>query len=168
MNNYPSWYSTLSSIGNNLQFNSPVPIFNFNQPMIITPSSNNNNNYPTIAKDFLVQYSSSSTLGISCIGNYYNSDTSCSIHVHQATNHILAEAIGHGNFKTKLEEIGITTMKYSNITYTAQPLGKQSILITYFGQVEINSKLYMFDSTIILRLSIGTPKIANHILQIFM
>lgn len=174
--NYPSWFSTLQNISENLnrvlheqsEHNSQTSPFSLAQAMQMSPIPLNTN-YKDIAQDFIMNYSISNNFGFICVANYYNSDAMCSIHIHKGINeHILHETNGHSNFKNKLAELGITTLKYSNITFTPQPLGKNSILINYFGNVEINTKIYVFDSTIVLKLDLSPPRITNHVLQIFM
>jgi hypothetical protein len=127
-----------------------------------------NQNYKTIAQDFITQYSSANALGFACVGSFYNSEAICTLHIHKATEHMLFETAGYTATKNKLAELGITVLKYSGVTFTAQPVGRHSVLITYHGQIDVNGKNYSFDSTVVVKIGIAVPSIINQMLQIFM
>jgi hypothetical protein len=159
MNNYPLWYPSLQAI-------------NMNSMQIIPSTSNtdsSNHNYQQIAKDFLEKYvTATNNLGISCTAYYYTTDARFSIHLHQGVINQLYEIVGHNNFRAKLSELGILLMKYNGLIPTIQPLGKNSILITFYGQAEINGKMYNIETVFVARLVSESPRIVNHIVNIFM
>lgn len=126
-----------------------------------------NYNYPNISKDFLEKYISANSLGIGFIDHYYNSDTLCSIRLHILLTTQLHEVIGHINFRNKLHDLGIHNLRYYDIKYTAQPLGKSKILINFNGYVEINRKYHQVVSSIVLKMVLGTPRIVNQMLTIY-
>jgi hypothetical protein len=125
-----------------------------------------NYNYPDISKNFLEKYISTNSLGISFIESYYNSDTLCSIRIHILTTTQLHEVIGYTNFRNKLCELGISSIRYYDIKYTAQPIGKSKILINFSGCVEINGKYHYITSSIIIKMILGAPRIVNQIINI--
>lgn len=175
MFNFPPWYSLLQSIENSLQSqlyksNQPIPIgWNFPKQtqVSVSTSVNNNYNYQMIAKDFIEKYVVANILGIACIGHYYNNNSYISLHIHHPPNSILYEIIGHNNFKNKMSELGISIIKYNNLTYTAQPIGKSSVIITLHGKAEINNINYNILSTFIVKIISDVPRIINQILEIY-
>jgi hypothetical protein len=144
--------------------------WNFPKPMQIqvTTQINANNDYRTIAKDFIEKFASANTTGVGNIGYYYNADSLISLHIHQGPNNFLFEITGYNNLKIKFAEMGIHFIKYDNIVQTAQPLGKNNVLLTIFGRAEINGKIYNIMSTFIIKIILGTNKITNQIFNIFM
>jgi len=173
MNNYSSWCSALQSIGSNLQTNnvtSPTTVnWNFPQPMQvqITTQINSNQNYQMIAREFMEKYAAANTLGVGCIGHYYNTNSLISVHIHHESSNILFEMVGHTNFKNKMTEIGIQTIKYHSLIDTVQPLGKNSILVSMYGKADINNTNCNILTTYVIRLIAGAPKIINQTLNIF-
>jgi hypothetical protein len=133
----------------------------------VTAKLNSNHNYQSLSKDFIEKYANATALGISYTEQYYNSNTSVSLHVHHTSNNQLHEVLGHTNFKNKLLEFNINTIKFSNISFTTQPLGKNSVVITMTGRVEINNNNYTSVNTFIVKINSGTYKILNHIFEIF-
>lgn len=145
--------------------------WNFPQPMQvqITTQLNSNANYQAIAKDFVEKYLTANLFGISNLSFYYNDNTCISIHIHQSSNHTLYEIVGHNNYKNKLAELSINTIRYYNLICTAQPVGKKSILITTNGKAEINNRHYNIMTTFIIQLGNDQfSKITNQILEIFL
>jgi hypothetical protein len=68
----------------------------------------------------------------------------------------------------KFHEMSIHSIKYHNITQTSQPVKKTDILITFFGQAEINNHNYNIMTVLEISHISGTFKITNQILNIFM
>ncbi|XWV26051.1 putative orfan [Tupanvirus soda lake] len=177
MNNYPYLYSSLQSINSILQTPpAPTPVtpstvtWNFPQPMQvqITTPLNPNHDYQVVAKDFLEKYVTAISIGVVTIGHFYDANTSISLHIHRGNENHLFEIVGHNNFRNKLVEFGIQTIKYSNVVYTTQPVGKNSILITMHGRADINGVTYTTINTFIIRITSGLPRIINQVLEIFM
>ncbi|AYV85081.1 MAG: putative ORFan [Satyrvirus sp.] len=160
MSNSSSWFS---SVPVQQAFN-----WNFSQttPMQVT-QTNPNHNYQEISKNFMESFISSNNLGINYIGHHYTLDARISIVVHQGFGNHMYELVGYTNLKLKMAELNINTIKYSNIFYTPQLLGKNSIVITTFGKAEINNNQHNIMATYIVRMTNGMPKITNHILDIF-
>jgi hypothetical protein len=135
---------------------------------ICAPTPNPNHDYKCLTKEFVEKYVNANLLGIGCIGYYYNNNAMCSIHLHQGSVNELHEMVGHTNFMHKLKEIGVSTIKYHDIVPTSQPVGKNSILITFFGQAEINGRNHNLISTFIVRMVADAPRIVNQTLNIFL
>ena len=133
----------------------------------VTTKINPNNNYQTISKDFIEKYASAITFGINCAEYYYSSNASVSLHIHQGSNNYLHEIIGHANFKNKLSEFNINVIKFSNLVYTSQPVGKNSILLIFNGKADINNNTFTIINTFVLRIINGSPKIMNQVFEIF-
>ena len=169
MNHNPIWYSLFQSplIPNMI---APATVnWNFPQPMEIqiTTQLNVNNNYHDITKDFIEKYTLTSSLDLACISHYYHTDALISLHIHHETNNHLFEIVGHNNFKNKMTELNLSTIKYNNLVCTAQPIGKNKILTTMHGRVELNSKFYNMINTFIVKIIGGSPRIINQVLEIF-
>src|SRR5271154_4210551 len=154
MSNFPPWYSSLQSFG----WNSSPSVYTLSNP---------NHRYQTIAKCFLEKYFNANNFGIGSIGEYYHTGALCSIHLHKDNRHELVEVIGHANFVRKLNEWSIGTIKYLGIVPTVQPIGRNSILVSFHGCVEINNRLHNILTTLILRTNNNSSIIINQILDIF-
>ena len=124
------------------------------------------NNYQNIAKDFIYNYCTTAGLNIFFTSIFYTKDTLCSIHIIGSTNQ-LYEVIGTDDILKKLNELGITTMKFITQNYTVQPINQNIILITFHGNVEINGRNYTIISTVLIHIE-SIPKIHNHIIDIIM
>lgn len=168
MYNLPLWYQHLSqTITKN---NCSVPSFsNSVQPMEIqiTMHPKSNIDFLAVAKDFVEKYFDANKLGISLLGHYYNAQSIFSINLHNNGQHMLFELMGHSNFTNKLAELGIFFIKYYDLACTTQPVGKSRLLITIHGKVDINGSHHNMITTLTLRITDGTPRISNHILEIF-
>jgi hypothetical protein len=146
-----------------------VPTINltFSQPMDLdTISVPMNQNYATISQAFLENFAVSSTLDINNVSDHYIPNVSISLRIKRGTTNNLNEFTGYTNLKNKLHEFGIYSIKYYNITYTSQPVHKNNILISLHAKADINGKHYNILSSFLLRISNGTPKIINYILEI--
>ena len=150
-----------------LQPNPTTINYNWLQPMQITVDQNANSNYPTIAKDFLEKYALASNYGISYTGHFYNSTSFVTIYVHQGQLNHLHETVGYTNYINKLVELGINLIKYQTITHSAQPIGKNNVLVTFYGQAEINGRNYQIKSVFVIRIISGSYRIINHVLDVF-
>ena len=64
-------------------------------------------------------------------------------------------------------ELGIFFIKYHDLACTAQPIGKKRILITIHGKADIHGYQHNIITTIILKITDGSPRIVNYILEIF-
>lgn len=128
-----------------------------------------NTNYQQITKDFIEKFANSCILGMSCTSQHYNADSKISLHIRQnSTNQSqLHELVGQGNLRTKLADIGIYIIKHYNLNYTCQPVGKKSILITLYGKAEININQLDMLHTFLIEINNGSPKITNHMMNIF-
>ena len=127
--------------------------------------------YQTTAKDFLEKYAASNNLGIAFISDHYHPAALFTIHLHDNSKnlHQLYEVSGYSNFKNKLADLCIHLIQYQPGPFSAQPVSKKSILISFCGQVVINGKSYMTETVLLLRINdTGSYKIANHILNFFL
>ena len=170
MNNY-LYPPTQTSGFQNSSVQNNIPSTNnwiFPQPMQvqITTQLNANHNYQSIAKDFIEKFLTANSLGIGYTGHYYDNNTLFSIHVLQSSSGYLHEMIGFMNYRTKLTEMGIHTVKYNNILNTSQPIGKNSLLITMHGKAEINNSIYNISMTFVIKIISGTPTIISQIFNI--
>lgn len=179
MNNYSSWGSVIQT-----PINTTVPMvlerlvpqgtsaainWNFPQPMqvqIIT-QLNVNHYYQQIVKELLEKFFVAASLGIGYTEHYYDTNAMISIQTHQGSNNLLHEMIGFLNFKNKLSEMGINVLRCQNLTYTAQPVGKNSLLTTVTGKAEFNNIYYTIIITFVIRIQSGIPKIINEMIDIF-
>jgi hypothetical protein len=146
-------------------------IYQYCQPMQTVqmqqaPNKTDNSTYTVTAKNFFDQYSLMLALGINCTNNFYGTPSLCSLHIHQGENHQLYELNGYENFRNKLNELGITTIKLVNSHTTPQPLGKKTVLLSVLGQADINQRRYNISMVFTLRSINGTMKILNQILEI--
>jgi len=157
-----SWNNTNSTSATSTPFTWSFPAI-----QSITVEMDATQKYQTIAKEFIERYTTSSSLSIAATDQYYNTDSLFTIHVHQNVNHHLYEMVGHTNFKNKMSEISITTMKYHGLTYTSQPVGKNGVLISMNGKAEINNTNYSILSTFMIKMSGTNGKIINQVLEIF-
>lgn len=164
MNNNSTIYSTLQGTGTQ-----PFPIhWNFTHTVQVTSQPNPNANYREISKEFLEKYITSNMLGVTCMGHFYDTDCLISLHIHQYGINYLYELVGYENFKNKLIELGITLIKYHTIVATPQPVGKKSVIVTFYGLAEVNGKNYQIESSVILQIEQNVIKITNHTLNIFL
>lgn len=144
-----SWYS--------------LPTRSWNQPTSFSSSRH----YRDISQDFVEKFTSINQMGISYLGHLYQPDALCTVHLHQPSLNKVYEAIGHANFIKTLYDLGISVIKYYSQIVTSQPVGENSVLITFHGLVEINNRNYQTISTMIVNLVDGSPKISNYCLEIF-
>ncbi len=133
----------------------------------VTAKLNPNQNYQALAKDFIEKYATSAAIGINFIENYYISNTPISLHIHNGQNNQLYEMFGHTNFRNKMAEFNINIIKFSNITFTVQPVGKNNIIITINARIELNGNSYTTVNTFITRINNGSYKIINQLFEIF-
>ena len=143
--------------------------WNFPQPMEIqiTTQLNANNNYHDIAKDFIEKYAMASSFDLTCTSHYYHTDALISLHIHHGTNNHLFEIVGHNNFKNKMTEFNLNATKYNNLVCTVQPIGKNKVLTTMHGRIELNSTFYNMITTFVVKIISGSPRIINQFLEIF-
>ena len=170
MFNFPTWNSAQSSLS--ACFATPATInygTNTVQPMEIqiTMHPKQNIDYLATSKDFIEKYFDANKLGIAILGSYYNAQSLFSINIHNNNQHQLFELVGHQNFVNKLMELGIFFIKYYDLVCTAQPIGKNRILITMHSKADIHGSHHNIITTIILKVTDGSPRIVNHILEIF-
>lgn len=137
--------------------------------MQITFKNAPDNVYHQIAKDFLEKYVSSNLLGLGFIGDHYHFNALCTIHLHKNGTHDVHELVGFSNFKNKLNELGINLIKYYSSVFTTQPLAKKSIIISFCGQVDINTRVYNIETVFVIKQNdiFGPFKITNHMLNVF-
>lgn len=136
----------------------------------LSQNSNNidiNQKYREIAKEFIDKYVNLNLPGIASIEQCYDSDSLISFHIHQGNNNHLFELVGYTAFKNKLAEKNITLIKYHNLTYTSQPVGKNCVMITMYCKANINNINYNASSTFIIRITGTIGKIINQVLEIF-
>ena len=157
-----TWIPIVHSNNNSLQ---PM---SWNYTIQISTQINPNNNYGQIAKDFFEKYGIDSALSIANIENYYTNESLISLYMHEHGQNFLYEMVGHTNLKNKLSELGIWAIRYFNLMPTIQPVGKNSIMLSFYGHIEISGKIYNVESTIIMKISGSTIKITNQILNILL
>ena len=146
-------------------------VWNYNQIIQMPTQPITNQPYQTLAKKFIDKYISMVGFGISNCGSCYSDISKISLHIHNNTNNCnqLYEIIGYDSFKTTLLGLAIVQIKYNNVIYTCQPVGKKSILISFYGLSDINSKYYQTLSTIIFSIDkINSCKVINQTIDIFM
>ena len=176
MYNFTPWYQQFSQT---VAQSHPNPINSFTgpsnigygaaQPMDIqiTMHPKLNIDFLAIAKDFVEKYFDANKLGIALLGHYYNAQSLFSINIHHGNQHTLFELISHHHFINKMADLGIHLMRYYDLACTTQPIGKHRILITTHGKVDCNGFHHNVIITLILKIIEGTPRITNHILEIF-
>lgn len=135
----------------------------------ITAKLTPNHNYHQIAKDFFEKYAAANNIGIEHLGNYYHPDALISINIHRGTNdnNNLHEMTGFNNFKRKIDELKMTSIKYHSMVFTTQPISVDTVLVTFSGKAEINHTNFSVVSTFIIKYSEIGSKIMNHMLDIF-
>ena len=158
-----TWFPATST-NNNFQ---PMA-WNYTHTIQLTAQVNSNHNYTAIAKEFFEKYGTDSACGIMHTEPYYATDACISLHMHQYGVNHLYEVMGYAAFKNKTTELNIHSIKYMNLIPTAQPVGKNSVMISVFGQSEILGKIYTIESTLIIKIEKNTAKITNQILNIFL
>lgn len=158
-----TWFPVLQN-NNNLQ---PMS-WNYTHTIQLTTQINPNHNYTALARDFFEKYGTESAFNIANTEIFYASDTCVSLHLHQFGNNTLFELPGFTNFKNKLNELGVYNIKYMNLVPTAQPVGKNSVLLNIIGQCEIRNKIYVIDSTVVIKIDNNSIKITNQIFNLFL
>lgn len=143
--------------------------WNFSQPMEvqITTKLNPNHNHQTISKEILEKYNFDSSLGLQNIHHYYHNDCFISLIIHNQNNKQLYELVGYINFRLKMNELNVQAIKYYNINFSSQPIGKNNILMNLVGKAEINNAHFNIICSLVLKIVNGTPKITNQILEIY-
>lgn len=145
------------------------------QPNQFSESTNNQSidkintvtNYASLSKTFIETYAATSQYSIELLEQYYHSNPSISLKLHQSSGENLHEFGSFLLFKVKLSELGIKSMKYTTAKITSQPIGKNSMFILLHGTVEINNKKYSTISSFVIRSNLSLSKIYNHIIEIF-
>ena len=161
MYNFPIW-NPIQSTPTTINYGTVQPM-----EIQITMHPKQNIDFLATAKDFVDKYCDANKLGIALLGSYYNAQSLFSINIHNNNQHKLFELVGHHNFVNKMGELGIFFVKYYDLSCTAQPLGKKRILITMHGKADIHGFHHNIITNIILKITDGSPRIANHILEIF-
>jgi hypothetical protein len=134
---------------------------------MICELTSTNNNYQLIAKDFFEKYANASNKNISYLSNFYHQSSLISINIYHGVHNDLYELTGFDDFRNKLIDLKINSMKYHSMNYTSQPIGDNSILIIYMGKVEINRMNYSVITTFIIKNFNFGAKIINHIINFF-
>ena len=119
-----------------------------------------NTNYTGIAKTMIEKIMANQN------SPYYISESVFSIQLTGVANY-LYEYTSYANFYAKLNELGMNNVKYLNVSYTAQPLGKHNVLANYQGDLDINGSVYKFSSSIIIKVNSLFNNITHHIINIF-
>ena len=167
MYNLHSWNTTpLTATQTNL-FQKPITDAAswFSQPMQTVQT---NNDYQNLGKDFVEKFSQSNLLGVSYTSTFYSNESIISVHVHQTSKNQVFECTGFNQYITKMNELGVSVLKFSQYVYTVQPIGKKSILTSMHGQLDINNITYKFILVSMVEVNNGTYKIVNQIYDIFM
>lgn len=139
--------------------------WSFTLPLVI--NNDINHKYNAITKDFLDNYCNACSIGISSLDSYYENNAMFSLQIYQNNNNKLTEIVGFNNFKNKLTELNITSMKLNNYRFTSQPLNNTNILISIHGKININGTDYNSINTFIVKVNDTNKKIVNHIFEIF-
>ena len=136
------------------------------QPMQTTAQVNTN--YKAGAKEFVDRYSSASFFSLTCIDPHYAPDSLISLTLFKGGQGEAFEFRGPIPFREKMASLNANSIKYSDLTITAQPFGTQSALISVHGKAEINYTVYPISCTFMIKVTDGSPKIAHQILEVFM
>jgi hypothetical protein len=178
MTTYPPWYNSFPAINNSSPFSSQTlfqpttglnPTPSFGVPQISLENNHTNQNYNQTGFDFLNQYCMASAAGIHNLANAYNFDATCSMHVFKQGQQVLHEMQGFTAIKNKFTELQVSAMRYKDVAFTFQPIGKNSILASFCGKVEINCADFMFNSTMVIKVhSSSGCKVSNHMFQFFL
>lgn len=138
------------------------------QQSMQTTTTQTNSNYKAGAREFVDRYSSASFFSLTCIDPHYAPDSLISLTLFKGGQGEAFEFRGPVPFREKMASLNASSIKYSDLTITAQPFGNQSALISVHGKAEINYTLYPISCTFMIKVIDSTPKIAHQILEVFM
>ena len=125
-----------------------------------------NTNYTEIAQLFIEKYLIAIQSGLSFCDGYYEPDSKITLYVNNGISIVNKfEFIGYNSLKCKLIELGIQIIRTHSLTFNYQPVGKNRILVSIVGKIEINGINYNTINIISFKSNIN--RITNQILKIF-
>lgn len=154
-----------------VRFSEPVQI------QISTPTISNSNNYQSIGREFLLRYALTNFNGLTNIGTFYASNACITLLIHRSTNVETYECQGFPKFQSKMAELNVNQISYSQMSatnndprqfsITCQPVGRDMILITSATVANVGGIPRQLFNTFLVQFTNNSGSIINHVMDIF-
>lgn len=122
--------------------------------------------YVDNAKQFIIAYSSNSSISVDNLKYFYDDDSRISLIIRKSGVDNLNEFTGFSNFLQFFSNQGVGKFSFNCVSGVAQPVGQNALIIDFKCNIKIHNHDYICKNIFIIKHTHNCIKIANQILEI--